>query len=454
MADKHRSQTQKPVTLRGIDYYIKLKDNEQLCFLHIPKTAGTTIENILADLLGSRNVLVVPWTKFASESPVNLNAYKVIAGHFYYEIYKLLEKTPLFMTFLRDPIERSISQYYQSLGTRGGHPFLLPNPAPKHEQLQDQNMSIDEYMEDANLNRNILNLQTTMLGWQTEFPIKNLRELMRPMDRSGQVSVNLAKKRLDSMAFVGITERMRESINLFTYTFRLAPVLSVPALNTTSSRLRKTELAPQQLNKLRQLNRLDLDFYEYAQMLFDFRYDQMIQYLYNEYGDVVRSLPVEEMLTIDYWRSFVERNGKFSCQIRYDFLAPFPRAGWHPLEEADGEHWVWSGPENVSFVDLPLDRTSELQVRFRVRYCVSSDVLESLKLLVDGLEVSLDFIKDGDGETIYQGMLPRSKKGNQLNASRLSFCVNHTSYPVNTKPNTPGIRLLGVALSWIEIKPG
>lgn len=435
----------------SLPIFYKLSEYKQICFLHIPKTAGTTIEYLLTNLLGTEDVLIIPWTKFISPVGINLNEHKVISGHFYYEIYKLFEKKPAFITFLRNPIYRSVSQYYQELGTRGGHPFLHQASNLEHDRLKNLEMSIDEYMDSVNLQSSIMNLQTTILGWHIEAPVQTLQDLMRPMDRSDQVSLELAKDRIDSLEFIGITERMSESISLMAYTFGFPPIMSVPNLNVTPKRLKIPKLTPNQFQKLSRLNRLDLDLYDYAQMLFELRCEKMKLDLTTRYGNITPALSIEEMLERDYWQTYIDKNSELLKAIKYDFREPFPHAGWYDVEMVNCQQWVWSGPENKSFIDLPLDRTGELQISFMVRYCISTAILDSLTLSVDDNIVPLNSFKEVNGTTIYNGTIKPVVKDKQNIASRLLFCVDHTEYPAGVDSNTLDRRLLGVAVSWIEI---
>ena len=87
-------------------------------FSHIPKTAGTTLNAILRKNFGSKIVSVIPetgttYSKSDFESDFGQNSPSAISGHCLKPFVNYGEHENRFqwITFLRDPIERYISQY-------------------------------------------------------------------------------------------------------------------------------------------------------------------------------------------------------------------------------------------------------------------------------------------------------------------------------------------------------
>jgi sulfotransferase famil protein len=96
--------------------------NIQLVSLHIPKTAGTSFRNILKDVYGKNRIVRFDVNHQGNitldEKPFNKarlsNKIEVIHGHFYFQdIQKTIDirDIPL-ITWLRNPIDRVISNYY------------------------------------------------------------------------------------------------------------------------------------------------------------------------------------------------------------------------------------------------------------------------------------------------------------------------------------------------------
>ena len=97
-----------------------MSDSEQdpfYLFLHIPKTAGTTLRSIVDQNLGPVNVLTY-YNQNSRQLQDNLDAYltfkpnfRAIIGHFRFGFHKLLNRPSTYITFLRHPVARTISQY-------------------------------------------------------------------------------------------------------------------------------------------------------------------------------------------------------------------------------------------------------------------------------------------------------------------------------------------------------
>ncbi len=99
----------------------KIKAAVKLVSLHIPKTAGTSFRNILKEVYGEEHVVRFDIKRHVSieNEPFKGRKLKpeieVIHGHFpYYKLIELIdlpEGVPV-ITWLRDPVERVISNYY------------------------------------------------------------------------------------------------------------------------------------------------------------------------------------------------------------------------------------------------------------------------------------------------------------------------------------------------------
>lgn len=82
-------------------------------FIHIPKSAGSSMYLVLVDALG-KDYVSSPFARLSAKPPSRLYKYNILFGHLDYDEAMLLtvqEKKRLF-TFLRDPVTRLISTYY------------------------------------------------------------------------------------------------------------------------------------------------------------------------------------------------------------------------------------------------------------------------------------------------------------------------------------------------------
>ena len=87
-------------------------DNDAWVFVHVQKSAGTSLQNMLVDTVGDRNVYREHGDTLYLRSPAELSPYCVFAGHFNYDsiAYIPRQRKNLF-TFLREPKQRLMSLY-------------------------------------------------------------------------------------------------------------------------------------------------------------------------------------------------------------------------------------------------------------------------------------------------------------------------------------------------------
>lgn len=89
-------------------------NSEKLIFLHIPKTAGTSLRSVIAQAYPGEECLLL-YSQFEPEVFAAIQhalpKAKVLYGHVCFGVHQTLGIAGRYVTFLRDPIERVISFY-------------------------------------------------------------------------------------------------------------------------------------------------------------------------------------------------------------------------------------------------------------------------------------------------------------------------------------------------------
>ena len=127
-----------------------------LVFLHIQKTAGTSIQNHLNDCFGHKEFYREHSDSLHIFSPAELSAYDVFAGHFNYDSLRFIPRRKLsIFTFLREPRQRLYSLYHFLRAHEPGHPSFVSETHCTSQngfQLANQLM-IEEFFENPQIRK-------------------------------------------------------------------------------------------------------------------------------------------------------------------------------------------------------------------------------------------------------------------------------------------------------------
>jgi hypothetical protein len=239
-----------------------------VAFVHIPKTAGGTVTSMLAAAYSKRglhkagNYVRGPETaaKKLAKRPGGWDSWqrkggRVSVGHVPYGVFR--EHMPpgtLYMTFLREPVDRVLSHYHRHIGRRD--PSRAGRPGKRGRVKAD---SIEEALVEMRLPQ-INNLATRFLCGHPS-----------PLGELPDSALEDAKANLREFAFVGIQERFDESLSLLhrTFGFDLVPPDAYENRHVSSDRPAVDEIPQDERALIVECNQLDIDLYTFGLELFE-----------------------------------------------------------------------------------------------------------------------------------------------------------------------------------------
>lgn len=431
--------------MMGLSEY-SLQDNDQLCFIHIPKTAGTTLTSIL-DSKFSRDEICpeVFLRKLQDYSPEQLAAYRLFRGHFSYDIGRCLPRSPHMITMLRDPVERVISAY-EFMKT-----CIIIHPQAAITQQKARSLPLKDYIRDPAIS-GVINGQTRQIAGRA------WRGDVRSVETDW---LHGAQEHLDSFAFVGLTEQFNESMALLNYTFGWSPLQQIQRLMVGSKRLKREQLTAEELEIILEYNQLDVALYSYAKTLFERRYQTMLTRL-ERYGPALSSTEKsttreddaqQQQLEHHYEACFIQAHPAPMCQLTFTFDQGFSGSGWHGWE-GEGRHlpFRWTGPGTEATLDFPPLVPDKYVVELRVINAVTPEVLSSLQLRINQTPLHLISLYCDEDTAVLRGSIPETAV---IDApfTRLTFSVGQTRSLQSANPTVADRRSVGVAIDLVQIYP-
>lgn len=228
-------------------------------FLHLPRTAGTTLNDVLRANFRPQEVLSLyrdsDFTRYASLEPGQLDGVRLIQGHALLASYdppRLYDRPVRVFTFLRHPVARLVSEYA----------FLKTWPRTTlYRFLNDNAVSFREYVT----------------GMRRELKFRGKNPMTRllsgrdfDLDAFPRAALDAAKRNLErGFGFFGLMERFDESLLLLGDYLGLQNVYYEK--RNVLAEGGKAGITPEDLDVALSRNTADMELFTFATELFEAR---------------------------------------------------------------------------------------------------------------------------------------------------------------------------------------
>lgn len=196
----------------------------RIVFLHLPKTAGTTVHNILAQQFSEEEICPERFDRLSELSAEEIAPFRLFSMHDSFYNLQCIPGPKKIFTIFREPIERILSQYQY---WRSHSPNFIK--ATNQDWLSRfKKMDINTYlkMTDTHIFHSNDNLMTRHMS-------HNQLNKNGDLWRDDNELLDAALENLEKMDAFGIMEFLPESIDLMCRTFDIPVPPKIDALNNT-----------------------------------------------------------------------------------------------------------------------------------------------------------------------------------------------------------------------------
>jgi hypothetical protein len=407
----------------------------RLFFLHIPKTAGTTLTSYIDDrfdvdctlprsLLGQNALYVRPEDLRGREQ--ELASFDLVRGHFGYPIWQEFFADHTLLTMLRDPAARVVSLYND---WRSKSPENLAAAPPAETELAHLagRCSMAEFLVQPHplINRLFANGQARQLaGFIDE-------------DRPDGELLQLASAHLRKCSLVGLTEFFDLSVACIARMFGWDLPSEVARLNTSAGRGLAGEIDAQTRARIEAMNIVDAQIYQMGVELFR--------------SQLTRA--VREMQRGD---ASPQRNGmprESTGPVVIDMGSRFNGTGFHVREGVGGPKvWRWTGPSREAMVEMPLTPGMNYKLTVCVISVIEQDILKGAHVLAGGRDLPVKVMASEHGGHLLQADLPAERIASS-GPTQVSILVPRTMSHASVQPMTQDRREKGLAITYITAEP-
>lgn len=234
-------------------------EKDSLFFMHIPKTAGTTLNDILKRKYQNKNILIDYGRRDISETVQKISTLpedrksqvKLLIAHVGFGLHNCFTHQNFnYITLLRDPVERLVSEYY-FIRRKKDHPL--------HREIIKSGVNLETFVDGEILGqKHSDNCQVRFLSGEYGIPYEK-----RITDELASAILQTAKQNLKSFSVIGTLDKFDETLLLIKEFIGLKDV-SYIAKNTSGNQNKGYDLSDRILKKIITRNELDIELYKYV----------------------------------------------------------------------------------------------------------------------------------------------------------------------------------------------
>ncbi|GAB4460534.1 MAG: sulfotransferase family 2 domain-containing protein [Anaerolineae bacterium] len=229
-----------------------------LIFLHIPKTAGVTLNTIIDRYYPPEAIYhtrIKTLDAFFALTNAEKQPIRCLRGHMPFGLHHWMPRPATYITLLRDPVTRFVSEYY----------YVRRNPDhPGHNALLEDGTTLHEYAERHGGDT----MTRCICGFYDHDARQSWVSTNWTAEEAAQAGDTARRNLATQFQAVGVTERFDEFLLLLRHRLGWRNVFYLKR-NVTSGRPAKEALPPETRALIEARHRLDTELYALAHRLLD-----------------------------------------------------------------------------------------------------------------------------------------------------------------------------------------
>jgi len=224
----------------------------QSLFLHIQKTAGTSVVKSVSENYGHDLISHLDYWTLSSD---DIQRVGFISGHFGYDYARQFMKDRYSFTFLRNPVERVLSFYHYACKEADNYDYEVFKVARNH--------SIEDFLSKCSNHSNIKPYVWNHQVWQLACGWGNrIKKSINSCDPEAMLEE--AKRHISAFNHVGFVETIEQDMELIFENLGIERRGGIKRENSTGRSNSLNVLSSKARNCLHELTKYDQMFYDYA----------------------------------------------------------------------------------------------------------------------------------------------------------------------------------------------
>jgi hypothetical protein len=392
-------------------------------FIHIRKTAGSSLRGLLTNLFPVNRVLSNAHSVSGPQEPGDAI---FATGHVSFDYVRRFAVPPTIFTVIREPVSLCLSAYH-FFRSNDEHFFRALAADWTDAEYQSRRRFTDRARH-LDMLRFLVEEEAVARAWLSNIQVRQLAgDSCVGLTDADPRLLETALVNLRTCGLAGIVERLDDTVWLLGQVMNWGRLGPLQHLNRTI-RPETPEVDPRCIEILQAWNMLDLRLYQEACRLFELKLQDADQKSMNNTAVDTAGLADGEQFTPDM---------------------PIRGYGWHE-RECHQDRWLCWNSAATATLDLRLSKSRSSKFRCLLSHVINQAALDALQISLNSVPLTLQKRQAEDG-ILLEGAVPEKAFGTSPHLARITFDCPVMQRPCDINLSSTDSRSMGVAIGSIRI---